>query len=92
MKYEIRFWREVLNSTLHILVGAILAHTFLAYLPLGFILYILFLLGIGREYWQYMRGKDQPWWIHLIDASGFVLGGLIWYLIITHFGINIDLL
>lgn len=92
MKYEIRFWREVLNSTLHILVGAIISHTFLAYLSISYILIILLLLGIGREYWQYKRGKIQPLWIQCIDAAGFVLGGLIWYLLVSHFGINVDLL
>ena len=92
MNYEIRFWREVWNSFLHILVGAVLAHTFLAYLPLWAILIILFVLGAGREYWQHRRGKLQPWWIHLNDVLTLMLGGLVWYLIVTHFGINVDIL
>jgi len=92
MTYEIRFWREVLNSFLHIVVGAVVAHTFLAYLPLWALLTILLVIGAGREYWQYRRGKRQPWWIHLNDTLTLALGGLIWYLVITHFGINVDIL
>lgn len=92
MNYEIRFWREVLNNTLHIIVGAVLAHTFLAYLPIWAILFILLLLGAGREYWQHARGKIQPWWIHTIDTLTLMLGGLIWYIIIISYHINIDLL
>ena len=92
MKYEIRFGREIINTSLHIIVGGIIAHTFLPYLPIIWIIIILLLLGAGREYWQHIRGKIQPLYIHIIDAIGFPIGGLIWWLITMHFGINVDVL
>ena len=92
MEYEIRFWREVLNTLLHIFVGMVIAHTFLPYLAVWWIVPILLLLGAGREYWQHKRGKIQPLYIHIIDAVGFAFGGLLWWVLITHFGINVDLL
>lgn len=92
MKYEIRLGREIINGILHLIVGAIVAHTFLAYLPIIYILLILLLMGAVREYWQYRRGKEQPWWIHTIDTITIALGGLIWFLVIINFGINVDIL
>lgn len=92
MKYEIRFGREVWNSILHIVVGAVVAHTFLAYMPIWAILGILLFIGAGREYWQHARGKIQPWYIHLNDTVTLALGGLIWWLVITSFHINVDIL
>ena len=92
MIYEIRFWREVLNGILHVIVGAVLAHTFLAYIPIWAILLVLLVLGAGREYWQFRRGKIQPLYIHIIDTLTLMLGGLAWFLIITYFNINVDIL
>jgi len=92
MIYEIRFWREVLNGALHVIVGAVLAHTFLAYIPIWAILLVLLVLGAGREYWQFRRGKIQPLYIHVIDTLTLVLGGLVWFLLITYFNINVDIL
>ena len=59
-KFEFHFWKEVLNFILHILVGGIIAHTFLPYLPVFWILLILVGIGAGREVWQNLRGKIQP--------------------------------
>lgn len=92
MKYEIRLGREIINNTMHIIVGAIIAHTFLAYLSIVYITVILLMIGAGREYWQYRKGKIQPLYIHIIDTLTIALGGIIWFLIITHFHINIDTL
>ena len=92
MKYEIRLGREIINNLLHLIVGAVVAHVFLAYLPLWALLGILLLLGAGREYWQHARGKIQPWWIHTIDTVTLALGGLVWFLLITYFNINVDIL
>lgn len=92
MNYEIRLGREIINNLLHLIIGAAVAHTFLAYLPVWLILAVLLLAGAGREYWQHARGKIQPWWVHTIDTVTIALGGLIWWLIITHFNVNIDLL
>lgn len=90
--YEIRFWREVWNSLLHILIGMALAHVFLSPLPLWAIIVILLVLGIGREYWQYKRNKIQPLYIQIIDSIGFSIGGIIWWLIINQYNIQVDLL
>ncbi len=92
MDYEIKFWREVKNNLLHIIVGAIVTHTFLAYLSIWWIIIILLLLGAGREYWQYKRNKIQPLYIQIIDTLTLALGGLLWWFIITCFHINIDVL
>ena len=92
MKYEIRFWREAWNQTLHVIVGAVVTHTFLPYLELEWILSILLMLGIIRERWQHLRGKIQHPYVHILDIFTIMLGGLLWYLIVTHFNINVDLL
>ena len=90
MNYEIKLGREIINNILHIIVGAIIAHTFLAYLPIYYILGILLIIGAGREYWQYRKGKIQPLYIHIIDTVTLTLGGLLWFLVITYFNLNIN--
>jgi hypothetical protein len=92
MNYEIRLGREIWNGLLHIIVGGIIAHVFLAYLSIWWIIPILLLLGAGREYWQYKRGKIQPLYIQIIDTLTLALGGILWWLVITHFNINVDIL
>jgi len=91
-EYEFRFWVEVRNTLLHILMGGLVAHTFLPYLSMWWIVIILFILGGGREIWQQLRGKIQPWWISTVDSISFSLGGYIWWLIITGYNINVDFL
>jgi len=91
-KFKFKFWVEVRNTFLHILVGGVVAHTFIPYLPLWLILLILFALGVGREIWQNLRGKIQPIWISTVDALSFGLGGYIWWYIVTLYNINVDLL
>jgi len=92
MNYEIKPLKEIWNGFLHIVVGIIVAHTFLPYLPLYAILLILLTLGIIREYIQFKRNKIQPLYIQIIDVLTIALGGLIWWLVITHFNINVDIL
>ena len=92
MKYEIKLGREIINQSLHIIVGAVVAHTFLAYLSILLIIPILLLLGLIREVWQIKRGKIQPIWIQLLDSFTLMLGGVLWYAIINMFNINVDLL
>ena len=91
-KFQFKFWVEVRNTLLHILVGGVVAHTFLPYLSLWLILLILFALGAGREVWQNLRGKIQPIWMSMIDAISFSVGGYVWWYIVTYYNINIDLL
>jgi len=90
--YKITFWNEVKNNLLHILVGIVITHFILAYLPLWSIILILGVIGGGREYWQHRRGKIQPLYIHIIDTCTCILGGVVWYWFITTFNISIDLL
>jgi len=91
-KFKFKFWVEVRNTLLHILVGGIIAHTFLPYLSIFWILFILVAIGAGREIWQQKRGKIQPIWMSTVDATSFGLGGCIWWCIITYYNINVDLL
>jgi len=92
MKYEIRLGREIINQSLHIIVGAVVAHTFLAYLNIWFIVLILLIAGTIREVWQSLRGKIQPLYIQVIDIATLILGGVLWYAAINIFNINVDLL
>ena len=82
-KFKFKFWVEVRNTLLHILVGGVVAHTFIPYLSLWLILLILFALGVGREIWQNLRGKIQPIWISTVDALSFGLGGYIWWCLLS---------
>ena len=91
-KFKFKFWVEVRNTLLHILVGGTIAHTFIPYLSLWLILLILYILGTGREIWQNLRGKIQPFWMSTIDADSFCVGGYIWWYIIMYYNINVDLL
>lgn len=91
-KFEFHWGPEIRNFLLHILVGGIIAHTFIPYLDLFWIILILCVLGILREVWQNIRGKIQPWWMSTIDSFSFGLGGYIWWLIVTYYNINVDLL
>jgi len=90
--YKFIWYKEIWNTIAHILVGAVVAHTFLPYLPLWLIVSILFVLGAGREIWQNRRGKIQPLWISTVDAVSFPVGGALWWWVITTYHINIDLL
>lgn len=87
-EYKFELGKEILNFLLHVLVGGIVAHTFLVYLPLVWIIILLIIIGAGREIWQNLKGKKQPWWISTIDSLSFGLGGYLWWLIINHFNIN----
>lgn len=90
--YEIKLKREIWNGLLHIIVGAVVTHTFLSYLPIWLIVMILIVIGSIREYWQYKRNKIQPFYIQLIDVLTLVIGGLIWYCVVIYFHINVDIL
>jgi hypothetical protein len=91
-KFEFKIGAEIRNFLLHVLVGGIIAHTFLPYLPVLWILLILVTIGAGREAWQNLRGKIQPWWMSTVDALSFGLGGYIWWIIVTTYNINVDFL
>ena len=90
--YKFKIWVEVKNELLHIIFAIGFTHVFLAYMPLLTSMTILFVLGCIREIWQNLRGKIQPWWISLIDALSFSVGGYIWWWIIHYFNINVDAL
>ena len=90
--FKFVWWKEIINFVLHVLVGGIVAHTFLPYLKLWSILVILVAIGAGREIVQQLRGKIQPVWISTVDAISFGLGGLLWYFVITYYNINVDFL
>jgi len=92
MKYEIKFWREVKNGLLHLVLGAVVTHAFFPYVSLLLIIILLFALGCFREVWQYIRNKEQPLYIQIIDIVTIALGGVIWYWAIVYFNINVDLL
>ena len=95
MTYKFKFvlWKEIWNTFLHILVGAVVAHTFLPYLPLALIIFILYTIGTARELAQWQHGKIQTWWISTIDAASFAAGGYLWWAIVIQWlGINVDLL
>ena len=92
VKYKIKLGREIINGILHIVVGIVITHTFLSPLSLWKILLILFLLGMVREFWQYKRNKIQPLYIQIIDVITIVIGGIIWWIIINYYNIQVDLL
>ena len=91
-KFKFVFWKEVVNFLLHVVVGGVIAHTFLPYLSIYWIVAVLFFLGAGRELWQQLRGKIQPIWMSTVDAISFSLGGFCWWLIMTAYNINVDFL
>lgn len=92
MKYEIRLKREVWNTLLHILIGAVIAYVIVP--TYSFMIITCAMLGVGvlRELLQFLRKKKQPLYIHIIDAAGFVLGGWLWYGVRNFFNINADVL
>lgn len=91
-KFEFLFWKEVWNTFGHILFSVAFTHVLVPYLALIPILILLFLIGFSREIWQNVRGKYQPFWISMVDSISFPVGGLIWWLIIATYNINIDFL
>ena len=90
--YAIRLKRELWNGLLHIIIGGVLAYVFLPTYSLITILIFLIIIGLAREYMQVVRRKFQPLYIHFLDVIGFVLGGLLWFLIKIIFNINPDVL
>ena len=92
MKYEIRLKREIWNTFLHILIGAVIAYVIVPTYSIWIILLLTGTVGVLREVLQYLRKKKQPFYIQVIDVMGFVLGGLLWYSIRIIFNINADVL
>ena len=92
MEYEIRLKREIWNTLLHILIGAVIAYVIVPTYDFWVISLAMFGVGAIRELLQFIRKKKQPLYIHIIDAAGFMLGGWVWYFIRTVFNINADAL
>ena len=91
-EYEIIFKREVLNSTLHIIAGALLSFILVPVYSIWIVSITNFVFGSLREYLQFERDKIQPFYIIVIDVMGWVVGGLLWFFIRNYFNINVDLL
>lgn len=92
MEYKITFKRELLNTTLHIIGGAVFAYILVPVYSVWIIVLSNIVLGGLREFLQLKRAKLQPWWITILDISGWVIGGLIWYFVRNYFVINADVL
>ena len=92
MEYEIRLKREIWNTFLHILIGAVIAYVIVPTYSFEIITWAMLGVGVLRELLQFLRKKKQPFYIHLIDAAGFILGGWLWYGARTLFNINADVL
>ena len=93
MKYELRFWREVRNQLLHIVIGMALTFTYFADSKSSELIkgqVMLAFGGIYREYQQEKRGKEQPMWLHLLDIIAINIGGWLVWLAIKHEIINPD--
>lgn len=87
MKYEIRFWREVRNQLLHIIIGMADTYTYFADGSSNALIKSQVMLafgGIYREVQQEKRGKKQPLWVHVMDVLAINLGGWLMWLIIKH--------
>lgn len=84
------FPKELLNTTLHILGGILVTYIMVPEATIWVIITVMLGFGAARELIQTIRGKQQPWWIMTIDTLGWVLGGLIWFWLRSHFGIDAD--
>lgn len=72
--------KEILNSTLHVLMGGILCYAFIPRAELWILVCAMAGVGAVREWIQILRGHKQIWWIKYLDAGGFVVGAVIYYL------------
>lgn len=81
MALQLNFWKEVLNTTLHIVLGGVLCYGFFPTAEAWVL--ILFTGGVGamREHVQKLRGHSQVWWIKYLDAGGFSVGAVLFVLL-----------
>lgn len=91
-KYEIKFYREVINSTLHILGGVLISFIMVPMSSVVTVVVFATAFGSLREYLQFVRGKHQPLYIMIIDILGWSIGAVLWIFIKNYFNINADIL
>jgi hypothetical protein len=77
-KIKITIGSEILNTSLHILGGGLISYAMVPLSPWWIILLVPGAFGGIREYLQYERNKEQPWWIIVVDILGWIVGGAIY--------------
>ncbi len=92
MTYQPKFWKEVLNTLLHIVCGAAICYVMIPKASILVSVNLVLALGVIREVFQHLRGKDQPLWLIYVDVLGWVVGALIWCWARQHWGIDADAL
>ena len=92
MKYPITLKGEIRNGLLHLCLGFLIAYTMLPTSIFWIMLLVAGVYGMLRELFQFIREKEQPLYIIVIDVIGVALGSGIWYIIREIFNINADIL
>ena len=93
MKYPITLKRELyVNFPLHLALGFIIAYSLVPMNKFIWMLVASGVYGIIREVIQRIMKKIQPFYIHVLDVMGLILGAGLWYLIRELFNINANVL
>lgn len=81
--------REVINTTLHIMLGFILCYAFLPKAESWVLILVVGGLGAVREHIQLLRGHKQEDWLKYWDTAGFIIGVLL-FILARHLGLDAD--
>lgn len=92
MKYTITLKGELWNGFLHVTFAFVCAYVLVPTYSYLVISLTMLSIGAAREVLQFLRKKEQPFYIHVLDAIGFLLGGSLWYLVRILFDIKPDIL
>jgi len=92
VSYKFELKKEIKNTLWHIAGGALIAYALVPVYGLWIMILVTFLFGAVRELLQFLRGKEQAFYIIVVDVLSWVVGCLLWFFVRNYFNINADIL